>query len=140
VKVFVTMHAATELKQVLRFGLTAGLATGVHLVIAEILILSGSLTISFGANIVAFVPAVIVSYWAQCRFTFRSQGRVSRFLALAMAGFALNNLVLLGVSMRGVPGPIGLLVSGLVSPVLSYIGCRQLVFVQKEKARGEASL
>jgi putative flippase GtrA len=130
------MRAVTELKQVLRFGLTAGLATGVHLSIAEILILSGSLPTSFEANIVAFVPAVIVSYWAQRCFTFRSQGSVSRFFTLAVAGFALNNFVLLGVSMHGVPGPIGLLVSGLASPALSYVGCRQLVFAQKEKARG----
>jgi putative flippase GtrA len=127
------MRALSELKQVVRFGLAAGLATVVHLTIAETLTLGQLVPSSFVANAVAFGPAVIVSYLAQRRFTFRSQGSAARFLALALAGFALNNIVLLGVTYQGVPSALGLLFSGLASPVLSYIGCRQLVFAQKEK-------
>jgi putative flippase GtrA len=134
------MRTLNELKQIFRFVLAAGLATGVHLIIAEALVLSRLMPSALGANAVAFVPAVAVSYFAQRRFTFRSQGSTPRFLALALAGFALNNLVLLDVTGQGFPCPLGLLVSGLASPVLSYIGCRQLVFAQKKRPAEKASL
>jgi putative flippase GtrA len=129
------MRLLKELKQVFRFALAAGLATGVHITLAEALLFSRLLPSSLGANAVAFLPAIVVSYFAQRRFTFRSQGSALRFLALAVAGFALNNLVLLGVTWQGLPGTAGLLVSGFASPVLSYVGCRQLVFARKRKAR-----
>jgi putative flippase GtrA len=127
------MRALSELKQMVRFFLTAGLATAVHLAIAEALTLARVVPSSLVANAVAFGPAVIVSYLAQRRFTFRSQGSVARFLALALGGFALNNIVLVGVMHQGVPAALGLLFSGLASPALSYFGCRHLVFSKKEK-------
>jgi putative flippase GtrA len=127
------MRALGELKQVVRFALTAGLATAVHLTIAEALTLARIAPSSFVANAVAFGPAVIVSYLAQRRVTFRSQGSAARFLALALAGFALNNVVLLGVTHQGVPAALELLLSGVASPALSYIGSRQLVFAQKKR-------
>jgi hypothetical protein len=63
----------------------------------------------------------------------RFAARAARFLALALAGFALNNVVLLGVTHQGVPAALGLLLSGVASPALSYIGSRQLVFAQKKR-------
>lgn len=133
------MRALNELKQVSRFILSAGLATAVNVAVAETLVLSRIVSSPFAANAIAFLPAVVVSYWAQRRFTFRSQGSGVRFLALAMGGFAVNNLALFGVTAQGAPPVAGLLVSVLASPALTYIGCRQLVFAQKKRL-AEASL
>lgn len=122
------MFSRQELRQLIRFGLAAGLATLVHLAIAEAVLLLAPSTSVFKANLVAFLPAVAVSYLGQRHFAFRSSGKVTNFVVLAILGFSLNNLLLVLVTAQGIPAPVGLPLAVLASPVLTYLGCRQWVF------------
>lgn len=117
-----------ELIRLFRFALASGLAALVHLSVAETLVIYNWVYSAFTANMLAFVPAVVVSYIGQRTFAFRSPGKVSRFLALAALGFGLNNMTLLGALKVGIAPSLSLLISAAASPIMMYWGCRYLVF------------
>ena len=119
-----------ELLRILRFALAAGLAALTHLLIAETLVLARLVGSAFLANLIAFGPAVVVSYLGHRNYTFRTAGSLGRFLALAMTGFALNNGVLAMLLILSVRPALSLLLAAAISPVMMYVGCRQLVFTR----------
>lgn len=120
----------SELLRIFRFTVAAGLAAMTHLLVAETLVLAHFVGSAFQANLIAFVPAVTISYLGHRNYTFKEKGSICRFLVMALTGFALNNgalALLLSVSIR--PG-ISLLLAATISPVLMYVGCRQFVFAR----------
>lgn len=117
-----------ELFRIFRFALTAGLAAMTHLLVAETLVLAKMVGSAFEANIMAFIPAVAVSYLGHRNYTFKTRGSVGRFLVIALAGFALNNVALALLLNMSVSPAVSLLLAATLSPVLMYVGCRQLVF------------
>lgn len=125
-----------------KFTLVAGLAAAVHLLTAEGLLMQPPAISVFKANCLAFIPAVLVSYLGHRRFTFAQEGSLVRFLLLAVTGFALNNVVLMGVIQAGMPTSLAVLLAAAASPVLMYLGCRRLVFIRSQqwKRPAEAGL
>lgn len=79
-----------------RFGLVGISATLTHFVVASLLISSG-LAPLFVANAIGFVTAFAVSFFGHHHFSFRSQAAYAssfvRFCAVALSGFAVNNVV-----------------------------------------------
>lgn len=117
-----------ELARIARFSMVASVAAMIHLSIAEILVLTHTIEVVLLANLIAFCPAVVFSYWGQRAYAFKTNGNFCYFLGLALAGFVLNNLVLLFAISCRVPPALSLLLAALGSPVLMYVGCRRLVF------------
>lgn len=79
------------------FGAVGLTATLTHFLVASALFSLAAIPI-FYANVVGFALAFLVSYLGHYHLSFRSTApaisALSRFLAVALIGFALNNLVL----------------------------------------------
>ncbi len=79
------------------FGAVGLAASLTHFLVASALFSLAAIPIFF-ANVVGFSIAFLVSYMGHYHLSFRSTApaisALSRFLAVALSGFALNNLVL----------------------------------------------
>lgn len=85
------------LAQFLRFGLVGALATLLHMTIGVTLIGSGWEALS--ANVIAFPVAFLVSFLGHSGFSFADHDMpmaraLRRFLLVAVAGFAVNEMLL----------------------------------------------
>lgn len=104
----------------LRFILVGGLATLVHILVA------GTLLAIFEpqpyvANFIAFLVAFGVSYCGHRYLTFARRGSILRFFVVAIAGFALNNLLLTGLLALGLSAFLAIVVATALVPVFSYL-------------------
>lgn len=104
----------------LRFILVGGLATLVHILVAGSLLALFTLQ-PYVANLIAFLVAFGVSYCGHRYLTFARQGSILRFLAVAIAGFALNNLLLTGLLALGLSAFLAIVVATALVPVFSYL-------------------
>ncbi len=118
--------------QLLRFAVVGGGATATHVALG--LGLAEGLGLApFWANLAAFSAAVLVSYFGNLTWTFRmgpaGLGRLPRFLLLALAGLAANQLIVFAlVDLAGWPYRAALAVVVLAVPALSFLGSRFWVF------------
>ncbi|WP_419307932.1 GtrA family protein [Chromohalobacter israelensis] len=112
-----------------RFGLVGIAATGVHLLVAGVLLGTWPSMSEFLANVVAFLAAFQVSLMGHRRVTFRRRGRAKRFFLVALAGFVLNNGVL-GTLLATTPvqGFLAVAIATLTVPVLTYLASRFWAF------------
>ncbi|MCK7612516.1 GtrA family protein [Roseibium sediminicola] len=118
-----------------KFALVGILATLTHAAVATGLLQSGTLP-AFPANICGFLVAFGVSFSGHYFWSFahlRQQGKalksMTRFLVIALSGFALNSFVLaLWLELTPWPDLFGLLVSIAIVPALSFLGARLWAF------------
>lgn len=90
----------------LRFLLVGGSATALHYLIMALLV--GLLGFAPGTGSAAgYSLSTLYNYWANARFTFAGRHShahsLPRFLATALAGLGINQLVLLGLIHLGLP-------------------------------------
>ncbi|MEH6834394.1 MULTISPECIES: GtrA family protein [Falsihalocynthiibacter] len=120
------------LKSVLKFGLVGGLATLVHITV-------GILWIRFGlnplvANFLAYITALIVSFWGHHSFTFNNHnlplGKTApRFLTTSALGFLLNELILASLVGLNLMSPSSALaLATLLVAGFTYLLSRRWVF------------
>lgn len=125
----------TETAAAGKFAIVGVLATVTHAVVAAGLLQSGVLG-AFPANICGFLVAFGVSFSGHYFWSFahlRQQGKavrsMTRFLVIALSGFALNSFVLaLWLELTPWPDLFGLLVSIAIVPALSFLGARLWAF------------
>jgi len=128
-------HLKIESAAAGKFALVGVLATLTHIAVAASLLQFGILS-AFPANICGFLVAFGVSFSGHYLWSFahlRQQGKavksMSRFLAIALSGFALNAFVLtLWLKLTPWPDLAGLLVSIAIVPALSFLGARLWAF------------
>lgn len=112
-----------------RFGGVGAAATVVHLSVAAIAFIIWPTISPFLANLVAFLVAFQISFWGHRRFTFRREGRASRFFLLALGGFALNNGVLAALlAVSPLQGFIAIVLATFTVPLLMYFAARFWAF------------
>lgn len=124
--------------QSLRFAVVGLAATAVHVGVALALAAAGWAPL--WANFVAFGAALALSYFGNHGWTFGAGGRhghhFPRFVALALAGLALNQaIVFIAVERAGWSFGAALAVVVLVVPVLSFALNRVWVFPARRLAR-----
>lgn len=118
-----------EAKTAMKFSLVGGSATIAHLSIAAVLSALFPTLSEFVINCCGFAVAFQISLFGHRRLTFRTRGKARRFFLLAVAGFALNNLVLaMLLATTSLSGfwPIG--ISTLTVPLITYVGARLWAF------------
>lgn len=124
--------APPPLSRLWRFGIAGGAATVVHVAIG--LGLHRGLALSpLWANGIAFAAAVVVNFAAQARLTFpeaRAGGEAFlRFVAVALAGFALSQAIVAAVTgPLARPYWLALLLALAVVPALSFWAMRRWAF------------
>ncbi|WP_422378483.1 GtrA family protein [Roseibium sp.] len=125
----------TETAAVGKFAVVGVLATLTHALVAASLLEAGVLT-AFPANICGFLVAFGVSFTGHYFWSFahlRQEGKawksMTRFLVIALSGFALNSFVLaLWLQLTPWPDLAGLLFSIAIVPALSFLGARLWAF------------
>ncbi len=128
------------LAQALRFGGVGGLATSVHVLSA--LVSSKVLQLSAQqANLTGFATAVLVSYFAHARFTFRSESssveQFLRFVVVAFAGLAVSSLtVALCTEKFGLSLVAAMMAVAVLVPASSFLAMRFWVFTRNNSATG----
>lgn len=128
-------HLKRETAAAGKFAIVGVLATVTHAGVAAGLLQAGVLG-AFPANICGFLVAFGVSFGGHYLWSFshlRQQGKalksMTRFLVIALAGFALNSFVLaLWLELTSWPDLFGLLVSIAIVPALSFLGARLWAF------------
>lgn len=114
-----------------RFGGVGVLATLVHLSVAALCFQFWPAISPFLANLVAFLVAFQVSFWGHRHYTFRRDGRLHRFFALALGGFALNNGVLATLlALTPLPGFTAIVFATFAVPLLVYLAARFWAFAE----------
>ncbi len=109
----------------MRFALTGGGATLVHLTVAMLLIRLGVFPLI--GNAVAFATAFMVSFWGHHLFTFAGHGAAAitvfrRFAVVASIGFLANEAGLFLLLMTGVVQPqAAVLLSTAFAAVCTFI-------------------
>lgn len=117
---------------VVRFTLTGGAATLVHLAIAMLLIRLG--TAPLISNAAAFTIAFLVSFWGHHRFTFAGHGTgtwrsLRRFVIVAGAGFIINELAfVLLLIFSAVSAEKSLFISTLTAAMCTFLLSRYWAF------------
>lgn len=138
-----TRKIRSEAGKVVRFGLVGLTATLIHLAVAQIALLAGMPPEMANANgfVVAFLAGLVGHY----RFTFPGTGSFGRafwrYGVIALAGFAVNNVVLFGLEASGwVSAQVSLTVAVLIVPVGTFFLSRLWGFTSpgtKDRGVGE---
>lgn len=120
------------LRSVLKFGLVGGMATLVHITV-------GILWIRFGlnplvANFLAYLTALVVSFWGHHSFTFNNHNQplaktAPRFLSTSVLGFLMNELILASVVGLNLMSPSSALtLATLLVAAFTYLLSKRWVF------------
>ena len=125
----------TETASAGKFAVVGILATLTHALLAASLLEAGILS-AFPANVCGFLVAFGVSFSGHYFWSFshlRQKGKalksMTRFLVIALAGFALNSFVLaMWLQLTPWPDLIGLLFAIAIVPALSFLGARLWAF------------
>lgn len=117
-----------EIITLLKFGVVGVLAAVVHLLVAISLLLHTDSKV-LAANSIAFLCAFLFSFLGHFHWTFKTgsnKGRsLVRFLAIALAAFITNNLVLISLTEKGAIGEkLAVVIAVIVIPIVSYFGSR----------------
>jgi len=108
--------------QILFFCFIGVINSAVHAVVVLTLVESSILT-PVAANVCAFVVANIVSFFLNCRFTFRTLPRFflyRRFFLVSLVSLILTVMLSGGVQLMGWDYKIGLLLVIGVAPMLTF--------------------
>jgi putative flippase GtrA len=121
-----------EADRILRFGVVGLTATAVHVTVFFVLT-DGFAVDPTLATAVAFLGAMVVSYLANRRWTFRFRGAhrrtFGRYATVAVVGAALNALIMrVATTNLGWHKNAGLLAVLAVVPAFSYLGNRYWSF------------
>ena len=113
-------------------------ATLLHILVGTWLIRSGAAAPM--ANLLAFMLAFLFSFLGHHYFSFRRHGQrirqtLRRFALVALAGFALNQTLLL-VLLRWLPAEVTLPVVVLFVAGLTYLASRHWAFGRSRKVTG----
>jgi putative flippase GtrA len=118
--------------QLIRFATVGGAATLVHLMVGVTLIHAGWAPTL--ANAAAFCMAFFISFAGHFGYTFAAgsasmAGSLLRFIAVALAGFAVNEAILAGLLTQHILAPATTLIvsTGLVAAV-TFAACRRWAF------------
>ena len=123
--------------QPVRFLVIGGVATLTHLACALALTRAMPEASLYAVNAAAFAVAFFVSFYGHTHVTFRRGGSMMKFLVVAIAGFALNNLLLNGAKRLGASHEWALaLAIGLV-PVFTYIASSLWAFAVRRPTSTE---
>lgn len=125
----------TETTAAGKFAIVGILATLTHAAVAGGLLETGQLS-AFPANICGFLVAFFVSFgghyfwsFAHLRQQSTAMKTMTRFLVIALSGFALNSTVLaLWLGLTPWPDLIGLMFSIAIVPALTFLGARLWAF------------
>lgn len=115
------MQRSHRTSQPLRFLLIGALATLTHLACALALAWGVPELSVYLVNGAAFAVAFLVSFYGHTYVTFRRGGSMAKFLLVALAGFGLNNLLLLGGKRAGLAEELALVLAIGLVPVFTYI-------------------
>lgn len=120
-------HVAHEVRQAGRFGLVGLAATLLHLTLAQAALWLG--TGPLAGNLIGFVAAFVLGLLGHYHFTFPGRGPFGRALrrygAIAVAGFLVNNVVLIGlVALGWVSEAAALAIAILLVPALTFLASR----------------
>jgi putative flippase GtrA len=124
------------LKQALRFGLVGGVSTLFHMAVGVTLIGFGWPPL--GANAIAFMAAFLVSFTGHYRFSFAEHSKTlatsfRRFILVALAGFAVNEILLGLFTYTGIlPASVALVVSTATAAAGTFILSRKWAFAHSE--------
>lgn len=84
------------------------------------------------SNVVVYGVGIVVSYWANRIYTFRSKGRriseAVRFFVIFAIAYSLSFLALSGLIARGVHPALSQVATGLVYIALTFAANRMWVF------------
>lgn len=122
------------IRQFFRFGMIGVIATLVHVVVA--LLLHHLLEVSpLWSNAIAFITAWLVSYAGNWVWTFEAatthRHSAPRFLIVALAGFALNQLIVLITSnWWGWPFWLALVPVVMIVPLVGFLASRYWAYRQ----------
>ena len=129
-----------DIGEITRFGAVGVAASVLHIGVALTLIRIGALGV-YGANAVAFLVALVVSYFGHHRWTFDREGRHAehfpRFVATAILGFILNQcIILLSIEVFGLAYWAGILIVVATVPGIVYLLCKLWAFAVRSGAAG----
>ena len=119
-------------RQILKFGLVGGLATGVHMVIGFLLIHAGWPVLI--ANGAAFIMAFLVSLAGHLGFTFADQQAdfpkaLWKFAAVAVTGFGCNQAILSCIVLwSDVADTTALFIATTCSAIVTFVLSRSWAF------------
>lgn len=113
------------LRQISRFGFVGIIATAVHTVVG-LGLHNGFGMEAFWANLIAFCCALGVSFFGQTRLTFPDStadgGAFMRFVAVALTGLSLNQLIVwVATSIFGAPYWLALVIIFLTVPGVTFL-------------------
>ena len=129
---YFVMTMQKNIWQLLRFALVGGVATLVHLTVAMLLYFSVLKNTSvFCINIISFSCALIFSYYGHRYFTFNRPGGFLKFAFASFLGFFINNISLYVLVFFGISEVVGLIVSIIIVPMLTYLLSSIWVFDKK---------
>lgn len=123
-----TMLTFAEFWQIVRFGVVGVAASALHIATAAALLIFWPLIAELWANLAAYSVAFTASLLGHQYFTFRRHAQLSRFLAMSLCGFALNNGVLVIALWGGLAGMWAIIPAVLVAASSSYLLSRVWVF------------
>lgn len=129
------MPRTLAIPQSLRFLIVGGLATLTHLASALALNRAMPGVSIYAVNAAAFAIAFFVSFYGHTYVTFRRGGSMTKFFVVAIAGFALNNILLHGAARLGASHAWSLaLAIGLV-PIFTYVASSLWAFAASRPDR-----
>lgn len=119
--------ARDEVGKAVRFGVVGVGATLTHLAVAQTALAVGLSPLI--ANVIGFTMGFLTGLLGHHHFTFPGTGPFGRafrrYGVIALAGFGINNAVLLGLEATGRVSPqFSLTVAILIVPALSFIASR----------------
>ncbi len=119
--------------RLVRFGIAGLISTLSYLLLAIALALLGTLPDAVSSAL-AYLISLGISYGLQSRMVFRVNGdsatQLSRFLATAIAGFALaTGIVYVCSDQLGWPTPVGTILVCILIPLANYLLFKGWVFV-----------
>ena len=122
----IKLHIRSELRRIIIFGIVGGVATLIHILVANLFhaVIKDTITASF----VGFCLAFVFSYLAHRQFTFHDavKGSPFRFVIVAGSGFLFSLLVL--DHLAGFPAWLALTLSIGIIPLWSFLMSRLWVF------------
>lgn len=118
----------------MRFGLVGVAATLVHLLVANMVLITCSSSV-YLSSLCGFATAFLVSYLGHYYFTFQTkkahQETLIRFFSIAFGGFLGSYIVLALLARLDLPSEtIRLTISILIIPVITYLLAKGWAFKQ----------